>query len=90
MRVLELRAGYDEVPSSVMPAVARRKTTADCTGTCESIWQSDRCVVSAPAALGMVVDAEAAEADADDSFGNSFGEHHTQEESSDAVILACP
>ena len=54
-----------------------------------SQWQSDRCVVSASAAVGMVVDAEAAEADADDSFGDSFSEHHNQEESSHAVILAC-
>ena len=85
VRVRALCAGYDEVPSSVMPVVACRKTTADCTDTRESIRQSDRCVVSAPAAVGMVVDAEAAEADAGDSFGDSFGEHHNQKESSDAV-----
>ena len=46
VHVRALCAGYDEVPSSVMLAVARRKTTADCTDTCESIRQSDRCVVS--------------------------------------------
>ena len=37
VRVRALCAGYDEVPSSVMPVVACRKTTADCTDTCESM-----------------------------------------------------